>query len=78
MRFAVESSQQRSRDLPQKIRELLKAIKDAGFTEIGGGCKGFHRKFTHPEYCGAVTMSGKTGDDAKNIGKNKYQLPSRV
>ncbi|WP_133511645.1 type II toxin-antitoxin system HicA family toxin [Candidatus Thiosymbion oneisti] len=51
--------------MPQKIRELLKALKDAGFIEIGGAGKGSHRKFTHPAYPGAVTISGKAGDDAK-------------
>jgi predicted RNA binding protein YcfA (HicA-like mRNA interferase family) len=32
------------------------------------GGKGSHRKFTHSNYPGAVTVSGKDGDDAK-----KYQ-----
>lgn len=31
---------------------------------IGGG-KGSHRKFLHPRFPGAVTVSGKPGDDAK-------------
>ena len=35
--------------MPQKIRDLLKALKDAGFKEIPG----------------AVTLSGKAGEDAK-------------
>jgi len=38
----------------------------AGFYEIRGGGKGSHRKFTHPGYSGAVTISGKSGDDAKH------------
>lgn len=37
---------------------------DAGFYEIPGG-KGSHRKFTHRFYFGAVTLSGKSGEDAK-------------
>jgi len=51
--------------LPQKIRELIKKLKDAGFIEIGGAGKGSHRKFTHEKYPGAVTISGSLGDDAK-------------
>ncbi|WP_165231767.1 type II toxin-antitoxin system HicA family toxin [Aquisphaera insulae] len=38
---------------------------DAGFSIVSGGGKGSHRKFTHPNYPGAVTLSGKDGDDAK-------------
>jgi hypothetical protein len=33
--------------------------------EVAKGGKGSHRKFTHPRYPGAVTVSGKPGDDAK-------------
>ena len=51
--------------MPQKISDLLKALKDAGFKEIPGAGKGSHRKLVHPKYPGAVTVSGKTGDDAK-------------
>jgi predicted RNA binding protein YcfA (HicA-like mRNA interferase family) len=51
--------------VPQKIRELLNALREAGFKEIAGGGKGSHRKFVHPKYLGAVTVSGQTGDDAK-------------
>ena len=41
------------------------SLKNAGFAEIGGAGKGSHRKLTHPAYPGAVTISGKAGDDAK-------------
>jgi len=51
--------------VPQKIRDLLKMLKCAGFTEIAGGGKGSHRKFVHSKYFGAVTVSGQAGDDAK-------------
>ena len=51
--------------MPQKIRDLLKALKDAGFEELPGAGKGSHRKLVHPKYPGAVTISGRTGDDAK-------------
>lgn len=43
--------------MPRKIRELVKDLQGAG--------KGSHRKFVHREFSGAVTLSGKSGDDAK-------------
>jgi predicted RNA binding protein YcfA (HicA-like mRNA interferase family) len=52
----------------KKIRDLVKDLHDAGFELVPGGGKGSHRKFTHVNYPGAVTVSGKDGDDAK-----KYQ-----
>lgn len=51
--------------MPIKVRELIQDLKEAGFYEIRGGGKGSHRKFTHDKYPGAVTLSGKDGDDAK-------------
>jgi predicted RNA binding protein YcfA (HicA-like mRNA interferase family) len=53
--------------VPRKVRDLVKDLRDAGFELVSGG-KGSHRKFTHVNYPGAVTVSGKDGDDAK-----KYQ-----
>ena len=50
--------------MPRKIRELIEDLKSAGFYEITGG-KGSHRKLTHVRFRGAVTLSGKLGDDAK-------------
>lgn len=50
--------------MPRKIRELIEDLKKAKFYEIQGG-KGSHRKFAHDNYPGAVTLSGKAGDDAK-------------
>ena len=50
--------------MPREIRELIQDLKAAGFSEIPGG-KGSHRKLTHTRYRGAVTLSGKLGDDAK-------------
>jgi predicted RNA binding protein YcfA (HicA-like mRNA interferase family) len=50
--------------MARKVRELLGDLKSAGFREIPGG-KGSHRKLVHPRYRGAVTLSGKLGDDAK-------------
>lgn len=48
--------------MPRKLRELIRALKQAGFVDRGG--KGSHRNFEHP--CGLrVTLSGRPGDDAK-------------
>lgn len=51
--------------MPPKIKDLISRLKSAGFSEIAGAGKGSHRKFVHDAYPGAVTISGKTGDDAK-------------
>jgi predicted RNA binding protein YcfA (HicA-like mRNA interferase family) len=51
--------------MPRKVRELVRDLLDAGFSEIPGGGKGSHRKFTHGRYAGAVTLSGSPGDDVK-------------
>ncbi len=51
--------------MPRKIRELVRDLLDAGFSEVAGGGKGSHRKFAHDRYAGAVTVSGGSGDDAK-------------
>jgi predicted RNA binding protein YcfA (HicA-like mRNA interferase family) len=51
--------------MPRKIRELIEDLKTAGFYEIPSGGKGSHRKFTHTKYSGAVTVSGKSGNDVK-------------
>jgi predicted RNA binding protein YcfA (HicA-like mRNA interferase family) len=51
--------------MPKKIRELIQDLQQAGFYEIPCG-KGSHRKFIHINYAGAVTLSGKLGDDAKS------------
>lgn len=51
--------------MPRKIRELIRDLIDAGFTEIAGGGKGSHQKSAHARYRGAVTISGNSGDEAK-------------
>ena len=51
--------------MPRKTRSLIQDLISAGFYEIQGAGKGSHRKFTHVRYPGAVTLSGKAGDDAK-------------
>ena len=45
----------------------------AGFAIVPGGGKGSHRKFAHPNYPGAVTLSGQDGDDAKNYQERQVK-----
>jgi len=48
--------------MPRKIRELIRALEQAGFVNYGG--KGDHRNFEHSKGM-RVTLSGQLGDDAK-------------
>lgn len=50
-------------DMPPKIRELMRDLISAGFENRSG--KGSHRNFRHPKGVN-ITISGKTGDDAKH------------
>lgn len=58
--------------MPKKVRELIQDLKKAGFYKISGG-KGSHRKFTHINYAGAVTVSGKSGSDAKTYQEKQIR-----
>jgi predicted RNA binding protein YcfA (HicA-like mRNA interferase family) len=58
--------------MPRTIRELVQDLTAAGFKEIPGG-KGSHRKFVHPRFRGAVTLSGRSGDDAKPYQEKQIQ-----
>jgi predicted RNA binding protein YcfA (HicA-like mRNA interferase family) len=49
--------------MPPKVRELARALLQAGFVDRGG--KGSHRNFVHPRVSRPVTLSGSPGDDAK-------------
>ncbi len=49
--------------MPRKIRQLIKDLEQAGFTNRGG--KGSHRNFVHPRVAKPVTISGNLGEDAK-------------
>jgi predicted RNA binding protein YcfA (HicA-like mRNA interferase family) len=51
----------------------VKDLRSAGFELIPGGGKGSHRKFTHVNYPGIVTISGKDGDDAKKYQEQQVQ-----
>jgi predicted RNA binding protein YcfA (HicA-like mRNA interferase family) len=59
--------------MPRKIRELVKDLQAAGFEQITGAGKGSHKKFTHPNYTGAVTLSGRDGDDAKHYQEKQVK-----
>ena len=48
--------------MPVKIKQLIKKLQKAGFTNRGG--KGSHRNFVHPNVTKPVTISGKSGNDA--------------
>ncbi len=48
--------------MPPKIRELMRDLEKAGFVKRGG--KGSHCNLRHPSGIN-ITISGKTGDDAK-------------
>ena len=58
--------------MPRKIRELLKDLQQAGFQRIPGG-KGSHRKFVHPKYPGAVTLSGADGADSRTYQEKQIR-----
>jgi predicted RNA binding protein YcfA (HicA-like mRNA interferase family) len=51
----------------------MRDLMDAGFSIVPGGGKGSHRKLTHPNYSGAVTLSGRDGDDAKGYQERQVQ-----
>jgi predicted RNA binding protein YcfA (HicA-like mRNA interferase family) len=53
--------------VPPKIRELIAQLESAGFVDRGG--KGSHRNYVHPKVARPITISGKSGDDAK-----RYQV----
>lgn len=58
--------------MPRKIRELIKDIEQAGFTNRGG--KGSHRNFVHPNVEKPTTISGKLGDDAQQYQEKAVRL----
>lgn len=50
--------------MPRKIRDLIRDLEQAGFTNRGG--KGSHRNFSHPKVKRPVVIAGKEGDDAQS------------
>ena len=59
--------------MPRKIRQLIKELKKAGFEQVSGAGKGFHRKFVQDRFPGAVTLSGKEGADAKQYQEREVK-----
>jgi predicted RNA binding protein YcfA (HicA-like mRNA interferase family) len=58
--------------MPRKIRELIAELLQAGFADRGG--KGSHRNFSHPKCSLPVTISGKSGDDAKQYQERQVTV----
>jgi len=58
--------------MPRKIRQLVSDLERAGFAPSPGG-KGSHRKFRHPQYAGAVILSGGDGDDAHHYQERQVR-----
>ncbi|MGH8586162.1 MAG: type II toxin-antitoxin system HicA family toxin [Gammaproteobacteria bacterium] len=52
---------------------MIQDLTRAGFGEVSGAGKGSHRKFTHPRFPGAVTLSGRAGDDAKSYQERQVK-----
>ena len=50
--------------MPPKVRELIRDLERAGFTNRCG--KGSHRNYVHDRISNPLTISGKLGDDAKS------------
>jgi len=62
--------------MPRKIRELIRDLERAGFVNRGG--KGDHRNFVHPKVPKPVTISGNTGDDARDYQEKVVQIAIEV
>ena len=58
--------------MPQKIRELIKRLEQAGFYNRGG--KGSHKNFVHTKVAKPVTLSGKTSADAQKYQEKAVKL----
>ena len=57
--------------MPRKIRQLIRDLEKAGFTNRGG--KGSHRNYTHPNISDSVTLSGRAGDDAQRYQEKQVK-----
>jgi predicted RNA binding protein YcfA (HicA-like mRNA interferase family) len=60
-----------NKTMSKKIRELIQYLVESGFYEIKG--KGSHRKYKHALYPGAVTISGKSGEDSKRYQEKQVR-----
>jgi predicted RNA binding protein YcfA (HicA-like mRNA interferase family) len=60
--------------MPKTIRELIRALKKAGFEDRGG--KGSHRNFSHA-YGAKITLSGSPSHDAKRYQERDVEKAVR-
>jgi predicted RNA binding protein YcfA (HicA-like mRNA interferase family) len=60
----------------RKIRALIRDLERAGFVNRGG--KGDHRNFVHPKVQKPVTLSGKSGDDARDYQEKAVKTAIEV
>ena len=58
--------------MPPKIPELMADRERAGFVDRSG--KGSHRNFVHPKVARPVTVSGNSGEDAKQYQTRAVRL----
>ena len=58
--------------MPRKIRQLVADLEASGFALAPGG-KGSHRKFRHPQFAGAVILSGNDGEDAQHYQEKQVR-----
>ncbi len=58
--------------MPQKIRELIRILEQAGFYNRGG--KGSHRNFVHIKVSKPLTISGKLGNEAQKYQEKAVKL----
>jgi predicted RNA binding protein YcfA (HicA-like mRNA interferase family) len=63
--------------MPRKLRQLIADLEAAGFSLAPGG-KGSHRKFRHPQFVGAVILSGKDGEDAQHYQEKQVRNAIRT
>ena len=57
--------------MPRKIRDLIRDLERAGFTNRGG--KGSHRNVVHPRVKRTVVIAGREGADAKDYQERAVQ-----
>ena len=60
--------------MPRKVRELIRDLEQAGFTNRGG--KGSHRNYLHPRGV-RITISGQMGADAKRYQERDVEKALR-
>ena len=49
--------------MPTKVRDMIKKVQKAGWSQVPGAGKGSHRVFKHPSRAGIVVIPGQLWDD---------------